>query len=945
MATATTCPVLVGRREQMDVLAAALAQGGGLVLVAGEAGLGKTRLLREFAQSPETHGHVFAWGRPEAMTSPGPYSLIVDLLEDLASVAPGGMREAHELAEDLEDRGASLAPRQVAARTRGLVARLGPNPVMIAEDLHAADELSQAVIAHLARSARDDGILLLATYRPEEAQGGSATRLLDLLRRDRLATRIDLTHLGGEELVVMLEAMWGSPPSQEDLEVIARLADGVPFFVEELAAARVAGAESIPPTIARAVLTRMQALDAPALKVMRVASLMAGVLDPVVLADASGVGEREVPRCLLSAVTAGLLADQEGRLAFRHALVREAISETIVSVERRDIHRRVAAAIERHHGARLGPYAHALAVHLAGAGDSARAAEYHVLAGRRALDAGALDEAGAAFASALALEQQDGTMLEALEGCAEVGIRTREFEEAAKALRRAADGWVDLRRPVEGARCLVRLAWVRQSAAGDRVAVEIFDEALALLTGCEDDPQYARVLVDKGYALARVFEDPDGGEAVLLEGVARADKLGDTRLTAEATEGLAWVSEFRGDVVEAETRGKEACRLALAAGEDELIGKTHGNQALRLAMRGRLQEALTYLEEARAFLVRGTGTLYVHTIDHLRAWLLWRMGAPAEADRTAGRLEATRWARHYAGVVRVWAAVERGDEDAARRIIVSWWEDLGGEMRHLSAVLDPGTVAEDGSAALALLAELIMRVHGAGPADAATVEFARSYNEFSEDSAPDMRLLVLLLYARSLVLAGRIDEAAQRVQEAEHVLMASPYHPHEATVAELKGLIEKARSGSGAVGHFDRAAEILAECSNVSDRARCLRLAAESLSERREEAITRLKAARELALAAGAIVEVNTVERCMRELGLRPRAGRPKGSGRSTRGLSTREEEVVVLVAAGATNAEIARRLFLSERTVQDHIANSQRRLGVSGRAGLAAWAAKQGLI
>jgi len=113
----------------------------------------------------------------------------------------------------------------------------------------------------------------------------------------------------------------------------------------------------------------------------------------------------------------------------------------------------------------------------------------------------------------------------------------------------------------------------------------------------------------------------------------------------------------------------------------------------------------------------------------------------------------------------------------------------------------------------------------------------------------------------------------------------------------------------------------------------------------RTEAVRRLAEARELAFEAGATAEVNRIEARMRELGARPRAGRPKGPRRPEGSLSAREEEVVALVAAGSSNAEVAARLFLSERTVQDHISNAQRRLGLNGRAALAAWAAKQGLV
>ncbi|HVL89674.1 MAG TPA: LuxR C-terminal-related transcriptional regulator, partial [Actinomycetota bacterium] len=132
---------------------------------------------------------------------------------------------------------------------------------------------------------------------------------------------------------------------------------------------------------------------------------------------------------------------------------------------------------------------------------------------------------------------------------------------------------------------------------------------------------------------------------------------------------------------------------------------------------------------------------------------------------------------------------------------------------------------------------------------------------------------------------------------------------------------------------------------NAVDFARATRLAAVS-SRRGEDAIDDLKLARERAVAGGSQLEASRIEAELRARGVRPRAGRPKKSGSAGRGgLSVREEEVATLVAAGASNADIAARLFLSERTVQDHITHALRKLALGGRAGLAAWAAKNGLV
>jgi DNA-binding CsgD family transcriptional regulator len=205
-----------------------------------------------------------------------------------------------------------------------------------------------------------------------------------------------------------------------------------------------------------------------------------------------------------------------------------------------------------------------------------------------------------------------------------------------------------------------------------------------------------------------------------------------------------------------------------------------------------------------------------------------------------------------------------------------------------------------------------------------------------------------VLHARARTLAGEYDAADQILDEAETYLRTHRYPLHGAGVAEIRGLIATARGDTeGARKMFEHATALYGEAENLSDRARATRLWAAALVAQgeKDEATRRLGEARELAVEGGALAEANRIEARMRELGVRPRAGRPRGPRRPDGSLSAREEEVVALLAAGAPNAEIAARLFLSERTVQDHVANAQKRLNLSGRAALAAWAAKQGLV
>jgi DNA-binding NarL/FixJ family response regulator len=937
---------LVGRAAEVGELARALGSGGGLVLVAGEAGIGKSRLVREFAARAADEGHGVIWGRPESVAGPGQYSVVLDMLEDLSVSSEDARPEALEMIRALGalEPGAEPPARQIAARVRGVLALLGDSRVAVIEDLHLADELSQAVVAHLARSARDDGTLLVATYRTEEASHERLARLLDLLTRDRIATTIELRALGADALREMLAAIWGTEPSPEDVEAIARLADGVPFFVEELAAARAAGAHDVPASISRAVLMRLRPLGDEAQAAMRTAALMTGAIDPAVLADATGLEDGAIARALVAGARAGLLDDMEGRLAFRHALIRRALADSVVSVEAAALHRAIAEAVERRYGSSPA-HAAELARQWRAAGDRARAAAYALAAGARALGAGALEEAATLYDDVLALDVSEEARLDAVAGKAGVALRIGDVGESVRLYREAAAGNAARGRASEAAHALSRVASLT-FADGDRSALDLLEEARGL-AGDADPALFARLTIEEGYLLARYFDDPVAGGALLRDGAARAEGLGDARLRADAYEGLAWIAEFEGDADAAQRFGADACALALEIEDGELIGKVHGNQALRLTMRGRCEEAVLQVDHAASRLTGRIGTLYLHAVNNVRAWVLWRMGRPRDADEIAGRLEATKWARQYAGVVRAWAAMEAGDRERARALLDAWWSELGGAARRDALLADPKLIfSSEQSEVLVALAELIVRTHPGDALDDQTLELARAYEELCRDAAPDTRLLVSLLRARALIFSRRAAEASEILDNVETFVASSPYRLHEAAARELRGMC--AADAGVAAKLLDESAEIYAACGNASDRARVMREAAEAVAASGGESADvaqRLKDARALAAEAGAAAELNRIESVMRAHGIRPRAGRPKGPRRAPGELSAREQEVAALVAAGASNAEVGARLFLSERTVQDHIANAQRRLGVTGRAGLAAWAAKHGLV
>ncbi|MBI4729250.1 MAG: AAA family ATPase [Acidobacteria bacterium] len=948
---------LLGRDAELAELRAALDSPGGLVLLAGEAGIGKSRLAREAAALAGAEGRPVVWGRPEEVSRPGPFALVLDLIESLAlaagSPAAGSAvaGEARALAEEIAgaapegSAGDSQPVRRIAARLRGLLGLLGERPLAIAEDLHAADEASHAVIVHLARSAPDDSHLLLGTYRPEEAHASDPLgRFLDVVGREGLAREIHLRPLDAAATAALIAQVMGSEPDPAQVERIVALGEGIPFFIEEMASARAQGAGgAVPGGISRAVLARRARLDPEAARIVSAAALMAGSIDVRVLASALGTAREEVARALASAARAGLVEDREGRLVFRHALVRDALASDLVSVEAAETHRRLAEVLERAGGEGLAPVAGELARHWYEARDRDRARGYALKAGERALHLGAPRDARQAYELALACAEDPAEVPEALAGLGEVEIRLGAGEEAEKLLRRASESFRARGQIGEAAEALGRVAWVRRRGLRpDSPAV--LDEALDLLADGDFPLQRGKLLVQKGKHLFDA-ERFDAARAALEEATGIGERLGDHGLRAEALALLAWVADLEPGQAKAVQLAEEALAEALLGGQPEVLTSAHWALAELHVFHGRPREALRIVGSGAAFFERAQGAAGLAFLDFTEAQARRCLGEPRLVAHLVARREIG-WAmwRGETRVLQAWAALHAGDREQADRIVRRSWDEAGGDEVRAMALRDPDSVAT--SAAYALVCELVVRSEDRDPP---ATELHPAIDVWLGTGIGGVRLRSAQLAAHAFLAAGDSSGAGRALRDLEEELERYPTGYERGMALELRGLLSREWGDlDPSEGFFRQAAAEFESLGNLADRARCLRLAAQAMTARggnREETLTMLRAARELAIEAGSTLETARSEAEMRALGARPRAGRPRKGSESPRGLSVREEEVAVLVAAGDTNAEIASRLYLSDRTVQDHITHALKKLGLSGRAQLAAWAAKQGLV
>lgn len=926
--------LVVGRDKELEELRRALDAPGGLVLLAGEGGIGKTRLAREAARIAADEGRAVVWGRPEHLAAPGPYGLILDLVENLAARGDPQVRtEASALAAALSDHGGGDASgvRRAAARLRGLLSMTGRGPVAIAEDLHVADEASQAVLVHLARSAADDGHLLIGTYRSEDlAVAEELERFLGIVAREGLARTIEIPPLDRDASLALAAAVAGAAGPAE---WIASSGEGVPFFICELADAfaRTGSTEGIPDSIARAALARGKRLDAVPRYVVAAAALAAGPIDAAVLALVCDLDQGAVARSLADAVRAGLLEERDGKLVFRHALLREALVADTVSVEAEALHRKIAAAIEQVHAGELAAHSRALAHHWYQGRDRGRAFAYALEAGKRALGLAAAYEARTAYELAVACTDQPAP--EALDGLGEVAIREDRLSDAEELFLRAAGLYRDDGRAVDAARATARAAWTRVAAGADAGADALLDAALALLSGEPDARHRAALLAQRG-ALYRVR---DASEAArdLEEAVEIAARLGEHGVRAQALEALAWIEFRRRRLVEAVGRGEQACHEAVLDGGAETIGRTHNNHAVILGIGGEPARALDVVAFARERIERSFGGIGLTLLGLTEAILRWLLGQPNAAGHLVSRhrINWPHWGR--ADRLRVWSALHGGDRERAIGVVREAMETAGAS----AETLDTGVAAD------AAMCEAVLLVSDGDAAAAAT---ARRIAAFARERCDedDDRLEMLVTAGEALVLAGDRDEAARCLADADALLAEFDAPYFAARADELRAAAAAAGDDlDGARRARSSALERYLALGNLVDRARCLRMLAEQTAGDPGPAVESLKEARVLAADAGSVLEGSRIEAALRRFGVRPRAGRPRKGTAPSSGLSAREEEVAALVGVGAGNAEIAARLYLSERTVQDHVTHALRKLGLTGRAGLAAWAAKRGLV
>ncbi len=951
--------VFIGRRRELSVLCRALEEAqrrhGQIVLVSGEAGIGKTRLAQELAAIAASGTVSVLWGRcvhGEASPPYWPWAQIVRSFADRCSVAtlrrvlgPAVSRLSLIVPEIGERLGIPRAPEIEANRfqlfnalhTFLQRASLQTPVLLVLEDLHWADRNSLLLLELVAQELSGHSVLVVATYRDGEVRPPLAQTLGELACVG--VTRVDLIGLSEEDTGQLMAGISGRQLPNEIVALVQARTGGNPFFVTEIARLPSTLAHAVPENVRAAISQRLGRLSQLANQILVVASVIGREFEfRVVAAGLADAGEESLLRALDEALQAALIESLPRRgddwYHFKHELIRDALYDSTSPGRRAQWHAAILHTLERLHGPLVDDYAAELATHAARAEllvGSATLVKYSRMAGEQKVAAHAFEDALPHFERAwrarngLPLDGEAAAILFGL-GCA----------QATTALRwNRQEGWANLRRAMS--------YYLQTGDVGRAVAAATHPSIVP--EGAADVSQVVEPILgdvprgsrEEGWLRARLgaatyFETGDYRRA--RAAFDRALEIAAThREQALELRALAYetsVDHF--DLRWQDVLSKSRRVLKLARRIDDLYSETYARYrtafvlthtgcadqarleveanlaaAERLRDHGLLADALyvaTLLAqltgawtEARAHSNRGLALAPQHLpLLHGRVRLEYETGHEKQGREYLQRLiEVDRRAGPYP-LAGVFTAIALSQTAA-------WSRNMSGSEAALSAIRDVLARASSfpNAVVTARMAQAFLCIRDPRAGDPeAELEFLAPFESVvpTEWCVATGRLLGLLARA-----AGQPRRAIARFEAALAFCRRSGFRPELAWTCH------------------DYAGALL-DTGNRADR-----------------------------LKAGALVD--EAEQIAVALGMRPLAARIAGFreryrvrlDRKPAGLTTRELEILRLIAAGKANKEIAQALFISTNTVAVHVAHVLVKTGASNRTEAAAYAASHHLF
>ena len=971
MAGRVTSPIVIGRREELASIAAAVAAAKSgkaqVVLVSGDAGIGKTRLVTEACTRAERDGVLTAVG---GCVQLGESSLAyAPLIEALRGVRRrlGDEEFTGLLGPAAASVGALLGlvdgsdghPSQIFEQLLGMLGRLGERQptVLVFEDLHWADASTRDLVAFLGRNLRDASLVLVLTYRSDELHRRHPwLPVLADLQRDPQVERITVTGLTREELAVLLERIGVAHRTLDDLQ---RRTDGNPFYIEELVAAgELSGA--VPPTLAGVILARVHGLPEPTPAVLHHAAVLGELIDDQRLAELTSQPLSIISEALHAAVSHHILVADGVGCRFRHALVREALYDDLIPGERERLHAAVARLLQdRPPNIPENVLQTQLAYHAHAAGDLPTAFAASVRAGAECERVYVLADAAVQYERALALWDQvsdpDTTaamtrselLLRAANAVADSSLSPRAITLAEAALAALPDD----ASPEQQVTVLERIARFNLLSLQGPAAAVARDRAVALVADRPPSPEKAVALA--GYAANLGWRDRwREAEPVLREAIAVAEQVDATAVRAHVLCSLGTTLINLGRPDEAISAGQQALELSREYSTTEHVCRAYVSLSDSLYACGRYDEAETVAAAGLAYAEQtGYRGYYRAVINEHRIWIMfcagrWDNAEQAETQFIDRMPEAGGWftggwlcvlvgqgrAQEAKSMIDELLAAPPGAGDAFRAGTLI----LAGELAELEARWDQARDLLDQGLALARGTDEPLD-SSRGYASAIRVERRRIESLAGQRAAAEEIEHALQVadqrIGQARDLAARLDAAGisllpepaawLRSAEAEHAAI----HRRDTaqTWADLADIWHTVGQPYPQAVPEYRYADALLRQHGDRDHAR--RAAADAL-----EVAERLGAA---PLAA----EIRQLGQRGR-LDLTPPPQPQPGATPATvdrLNVTPREAEVLALLAAGRTNREIARTLFISDKTASVHVSNLLRKLGAANRAEAAA--------
>jgi DNA-binding CsgD family transcriptional regulator/tetratricopeptide (TPR) repeat protein len=972
----------VGRSGELaifrDWLASAANGNGGVQIVAGAPGIGKTRLVTTVAAAAERTGWQAGIGRVYAMETGVPYAVWSDAfmgilrgMDDktrqlltrggtwLGTICPAFATEAP--AEDAEVRDGKA---KLLWNVSQFISRLGAKQplLLILENLHLADSASLELLHFVARQLAKQRVAIIATYAESEMEQPPALRDTEqslLAIGAAKLTRLDALSQADTEQLVCETFGVDHPSARQLARRVYSWTRGHPFFVEEALKTLVergrltqkdgrwtgwdVGELDLPRTVRLAVGQRLEGLSTDAHAAASVAAVIGARLRTSILRDAADLSADAALAALEELERAGILVhgsesgggDEAGH-EFAHPIIQDVIYDALGSARARILHARVARALETSLGDRSLSQADRLAFHFLRADPEEageKTARYLAAAGRDALvrhaDRAAADYLGAALERSTT-EKESASLIDDL---AQAKQRIGDYTGAMKLLERARESATAGGDIARRARVERRMGMAWHWGGQFEEALRLFDAALASAGEARDEGLRAQLLINRGSCWQSLGKPADAIRD-LGDALAIAQRVGDDALLARAHRALLLLHVFVGPPETARDHGQKSLAVAERIGDITAQWSAHVGLATLAGLTGDGPGTIRHLDLAEPLCEELQSPLFRAYTDEIRMQMLFASGdwdaGIAMAERTIAVARALNL-RTLLPRVLVWAThfyVARGEYEYSKRLLDEAWEV--GVAR--SAKGQPIEVHSQ----IAVYAGL-----------------AAYYNVLSDYER------AVELGQQGLAIADRVGYTVWAIYRVIPVTMEAAFSKDDGALAQRLG--ERLWRDSERLNHrlgkvwvkasqglmarlnkdWPTALELIRSAITdleqvpwVYDAARLRRWLGDTLikSGDREGGIRELKKGHEVSAELGALVEVDRARVMMKAAGARP----PSKAGGKRGRLTIRESDIARLVLERKSNKEIGAKLGIATRTVTTHVANIFAKLGVTSRGELA---------